>query len=267
MGCASGKSKQKSTKPQATLDFSEGVILPSKAPHELKLLKQFFEVEVVSMHERVQAFYLQAFSSQAASLTQINLSFLTLGSEGALHLAQVLPFCSSLKELKLRKTKLGEDGCRYLSLSLGRMKAMEVINLEDNEIGPAGARYLANGLENLTRLKELTLHLNSLGPEGAAVFAPCLSTKPNLETLMLDENHIGKVGFAAILPYLDASKPALSQLGLGFNQLGSEEAVILANELKSRDNLKKLVLIGNPITKETMAWMKGEMPAVKIVFE
>jgi uncharacterized protein (TIGR02996 family) len=138
------------------------------------------------------------------------------------------PTLANLEELDLSENEVGETGGRALAASphLGKLRRLE---LRDNRLGPAGAEALA-GSERLAALFHLGLsgndvggpRLNSLSRANDLLRVPALDlsanglTTPGLQAIFLRRAD-GETG-----------APRLTDLDLGYNALGDEGAMVLA---------------------------------------
>ena len=207
-------------------------------------------------------------------LQTLDLSSNSIGSEGAVALAEVLRCCTNLKTLNLRDTGIGSDcvvtlaeglkcctNLRTLDLSYNSIGLdgavalvkvlkccanLQTLNLSDNGIGSDGVVALAEGLKCCTNLQTLALSYNSIGSDGAVTLAGGLKGCTNLQTLYFSHNSIGSDGAEALADGLKCCTN-LQTLDLSSNSIGSDGAEALAKGLKRCTDLKKLYLHCNSI--------------------
>ena len=146
------------------------------------------------------------------TLEHVNLSSCDIRRLGAQHLAQALCVNTSVKTLNLSFNSLGDEGAKALAEMLGGNGAessetvnttLEHIDLSDCSIGPIGAQHLAKALCVNTSVKTLNLRRNPLGDKGAKALAEMLggngaessgTVNTTLEHVDLSMCRIGPVG-------------------------------------------------------------------------
>ena len=90
---------------------------------------------------------------QCSSLAVLDLSYNSIGDEGAGRLAGVLGQCSSLAELDLRDNRIGVDGAERLAGGLGECPSLTELHLfEGNAIGEDAKAMLLSSIRETTRL-------------------------------------------------------------------------------------------------------------------
>ena len=180
------------------------------------------------------------------NLQTLDLSGNSIGSDGAVALAEGLKCCTNLQTLYLRNNSIGSDGAVALAEGLKCCTNLQTLDLRSNSIGSDGAVALAEGLKCCTNLQTLDLSCNSIGSDGAVALAEGLKCCTNLQTLHLSASSIGSVGAVALAEGLKCWTN-LQTLHLSGNSIGSDGAVALAEGLKCCTNLQTLYLYGNSI--------------------
>ena len=179
-------------------------------------------------------------------LQTLDLSGNSIGSDGAVALADVLKCCTNLKTLNLSGNYIGSDGAVALAEGLKCCTNLQTLNLMDNIIGLDGAEALAKVLKCCANLQTLNLRDNGIGSDGVVALAEGLECCANLQTLDLSYNSIGSDGAVALAGGLKCCTN-LKTLNLSGNYIGSDGAVALAEGLKCCTNLQTLNLMDNII--------------------
>ena len=180
------------------------------------------------------------------NLQTLDLSYNSIGSGSAESLAKGLKCCTNLKTLNLRKNRIGSDSAVALAKVLKCCANLQTLNLSGNSIGSDGAVALAEGLECCTNLQTLDLSYNSIGSGGAESLAKVLKCCANLQTLNLSSNSIGSDGAVALAEGLKCCAN-LQTLNLRDNGIRSVGVVALADGLNCCTNLQTLDLSYNSI--------------------
>ena len=183
------------------------------------------------------------------NLQTLNLSFNSIGSDGAVALSEGLKCCTNLQTLDLSFNSIGSDGAVALSEGLKCCTNLQTLNLHSNSISSDGAVALAEGLKCCTNLQTLDLSYNSIGSDGAVALAEGLKCCINLQILHLSSNSIGSDGAVALAEGLKCCIN-LQELGLHTNSIGSDGAVALVEGLKCCTNLQTLNLHSNIISSD-----------------
>ena len=83
--------------------------------------------------------------------THRNLSYSSIGAEGAEALSKSLSSLTALQHLNLSYSSIGAEGAVALSKSLPSLTALQHLNLSGNSIEAEGAVALSKSLPSLTR--------------------------------------------------------------------------------------------------------------------
>ena len=218
------------------------------------------------MHKRLRDCYRAVIEKDVTNVTDLNLKFTPLDSEGAQHLSLLLPFYSSLISLRLWKTRIGPIGCSYLSQAFPYLPLLRILSIEDNAIGPDGIKSLAQGLRAVSGLKEFFLHSNNLNSEGGLVLASILPDLPRLKSLTVDENNIEDQAAIELIRVLSDRVAELRLLGLGHNQLTERTARVMIMQFPSMRFLRKVTFGGAAIVKELQLELCNSLPEITIDF-
>ena len=184
-----------------------------------------------------------------STLTMLNLTFNSIGDQGATGLAEALKVNSTLTTLILNDNGIGHQGATGLAEALKGNLTLTVLCLSDNGIGDQGATGLAEALKVNSTLTELYLNENGIGDQGATGLAEALKVNSTLTELNLAYNGIsdhGATGFAEALKV----NTTLKKLSLFRNGIGAEGGNGLAEALKVNSTLAELYLEENGIGDE-----------------
>ncbi|KAL0226104.1 hypothetical protein P9112_013428 [Eukaryota sp. TZLM1-RC] len=183
------------------------------------------------------------------SITELNLQFNKITSEGASALARALESNSTLTELYLVSNNITSEGASALARALESNSTLTELYLVSNNITSEGASALARALESNSTLTELYLGHNNITSEGASALARALESNSSLTELNLGDNKITAEGASALARALE-SNSTLTELYLGHNKITSEGASALARALENNSTLTELYLGHNKITSE-----------------
>ncbi|CAG9334043.1 unnamed protein product [Blepharisma stoltei] len=181
------------------------------------------------------------------NLKELELSFNSIGTEGAKRVAEALDSMYSLERLLIQNASLGDEGIKYIATGLYGLKALQVLHLGENMIGDLGAASLGNTLASLSSLAVLDLEKNEIGIDGTRSIAAGIKGLLGLKTLKLSENNIQSEG---LLPLAQAFPSSLSELYLDTNSITKSGIMCLAKELPRLTMLKIFSLNHNYIEDE-----------------
>ena len=176
---------------------------------------------------------------QHLQLSVIDLSDSTIGSSGAIHIAEHVKYSTTLTSLNVSCNRICERtsqlisaarhilmyrddrmACnRFLNNLASCIKPLFLSNLRDYDA--SGIKALSFSIASNTVLKSLDLSLNNIGEEGAKTIAKALEsgTAP-LTSLNVSKNSIGAEGAKAIATVL--GRVVLKSLDLAHNSIGAE---------------------------------------------
>ncbi|KAK3250001.1 hypothetical protein CYMTET_40594 [Cymbomonas tetramitiformis] len=171
-------------------------------------------------------------------VTELHLSDKLIEVPGALVLSKLLMFNTSLNTLDLSS---------QFELPFGALRRNEIteLDLSGKRLGPEGSIILGAVLAFNTSLNTLDLTYNRIGPEGAKALAVALIQNEkgvfngSLNTLTLTKG--------ADLPVGGLRRNELTELHLGDESLGDEDAIVLGALLVSNNSVNTLNLIDNRI--------------------
>ena len=195
---------------------------------------------------------------KCTNLQTLKLSSKSIGSDGAVALAEGLKCCTNLQTLDLHTNSIGSDGAVALAEGLKCCTNLKRLRLDSNSSGSDGAVALAEGLKCCTNLESLNLDSNSIGTDGAVALAEGLKCCTNLESLNLNSNSIGSDGAVALAEGLKCCTN-LEILFLDSNSIGTDGAVALAEGLKCCTNLNYVSLRNNKIDRKAQSVVKEKL--------
>ncbi|CAH3103680.1 unnamed protein product, partial [Porites lobata] len=181
-----------------------------------------------------------------SSLTNLDLSYNSIGDSGAASLSQALAVNSSLTNLDLTGNDIGCSGAAPLSQALAVNSSLTNLDLHGNSIGYSGAASLSQALAVNSSLTNLNLSGNRIGDSGAASLSQALAVNSSLTNLDLHGNSIGYSGAASLSQAL-AVNSSLTNLNLSYNSIGDSGAVSLSQALAVNSSLTNLDLWRNSI--------------------
>ena len=139
-----------------------------------------------------------------------------------------------------------------LAKLLGPHSVVLSLNLCDNMITSDGGRYLGRALRGNESLVDLNLRLNRLADEGGAMVMEGLRSNATLESLNLGSNSLGELSVAGLCRLLRMHTSGLRTVDLSGNDVGEEEASLLAEAVAGYSRVMSLDLRMNkvPLTSE-----------------
>ena len=154
---------------------------------------------------------------------------------------------SPLKKLALEQNGLGAQGLRFAVKAINLNTSLERLDIRNNIIeSKDDAAFLVDEVINHSKINTLNLDKCGLG-ESDTVLKSIIPALGSLVAVSLDKNGIGRVGVELIAECL-ASNPVLRSLSLKGNLLTDQDAQVLANALKTNENLHCLYLEDNSFT-------------------
>ena len=160
-------------------------------------------------------------------ITDLNLSYNTIGSEGAKAIADSLP-STSITRLNLSSNGIEDEGAQAIAQSLPSTSILS-LELRNNAIRGGGAQAIAHSLPS-TSIFLLDLSSNAIGSEGAKAIAHSLPST-NISLLELSGNAIRDTGAKAIAQSLPST--SILSLDLSHNAIEDEGAKAIAQSLPS----------------------------------
>lgn len=135
-------------------------------------------------------------------LEVLDLSWNSLGFEGAHHLSDLLKVNKALKKLVLKKIDINDDGIKEIASSLEKNETLEVLDLSRNSFGCPGVQKLSDVLKCNKALKKLVLKENKIDDGGIKEIASSLKENKTLNTLVIHDYRISLEGVIYILEAL-----------------------------------------------------------------
>ncbi|KAL0242759.1 hypothetical protein GEMRC1_005322 [Eukaryota sp. GEM-RC1] len=190
-------------------------------------LKQL-EVEVKD-HTSVSMSLIEALKTNT-TITSINLSFNSIGDEGARALAEALKVNHSVPSVDLMNNSIGDEGARALAEALKVNDSVTSIDLEYNSIGAEGARALASALKVNASVTSINLGRNCIGDECVRALADALKVNSSLTSVILGGDSTGSEGARALAEALNVNS-SVTSVNLDGNSIGDEGVRALADAL------------------------------------
>ena len=177
-----------------------------------------------------------------SSLTEVDVSSISLSDIGASTISVVLEKNSSITGLNLSCNQIHADGAEILSEALRVNSSLTHLNLSNNYIGDAGASSLSKGLTANSSLTHLNLCNNDIGDAGASSLSKGLIANSTLHSLDLSDNRIGNAGASSLLTKGLRANSTLHSLDLSDNGIGDAGASSLSQGLTANSSLTHLNL-------------------------
>jgi Ran GTPase-activating protein (RanGAP) involved in mRNA processing and transport len=194
------------------------------------------------------ALVLAAMLPAASALTTIRLAHNNIDDKGVRDIATALLTTTTLTYLDLRSNKFGDEGATALAAAL-KWNVLTFIDLSFNNIGNAGALALAFALSGNTTLTSIDLSGNKIDHEGGRTLAVALKGNNTVTALDLSHNTLGDDGVCALVEALKGNT-TLTDLDLSSNAIGPAGARVLAEILSSNNGLTHLRLHHNAMGDE-----------------
>eukprot|EP00871_Galdieria_phlegrea_P000505 jgi/Galph1/1455/GphlegSOOS_G141.1 len=183
------------------------------------------------------------------SLTNLNIGFNNIDTEGAKYLSEALRENTTLTGLNIGWNNIGTEGAKYLSEALRENTTLTILDIDGNNIGTEGAKYLSGALRENTTLTTLDINHTCIGTEGAEYLSKALRENTTLTTLDISYNNIGTEG-AKYLNEALRENTTLTSLDIGWNNIGTECAKYLSEALRENTTLTTLNIDHNNIETE-----------------
>ena len=130
-------------------------------------------------------------------LHSLDISYNNIYNDGAKVIAYAIRNCGNLQTLDISHNMIDWDGAKALALILERYD-LHSLDVSYNDISKDGAQALAHAIKNCSNLHTLDVSYNMIGKDGAIAFADAIKHCSNLRTLELNHNDIGHDGIKAI---------------------------------------------------------------------
>jgi Ran GTPase-activating protein (RanGAP) involved in mRNA processing and transport len=191
-----------------------------------------------------------------STITKLNLSNNSISFDGAKSITDALKLNSTLTSLNISSNIIGDDGAIRFAYVLKSKSALTKLNISTNSIGTKGAKSIADALAKNSTLKSLDLNSNSIGEEGAIYIADFLNLESNstLTKLNISSNSIGSVGAKSIGDALCSSKSPLINLNISNNIIEAIAAQSFADNVDKNKKIRKINLSYNGLKPDTMKY-------------
>jgi Ran GTPase-activating protein (RanGAP) involved in mRNA processing and transport len=172
------------------------------------------------------------------TLKVLDLGNNSIGNEGVIALARVLPLNTSMTCLSLWGSGIGDDGIAALGQAMIQNDTLNDIILGANTFGVLGMASLGNALKINKAVKKLSLFRCSIDAEGVGALADALKYNSTLESLELFGNNIGDQGATALGEALKVNT-TLTKLSLSECSMGDEGATAILTALTACNTMVK----------------------------
>ena len=175
-------------------------------------------------------------------ISEMDLSNSDITSEGAKHLAHLIPHMPHLKSLKLSHNLISK-GASPLLASLSVLNSLQHLSLSGIEIGLEDCQALSKLLASSQSLKELGISLTS---EAVELIIGGFHRNTTLKKLDMEDSNVSLQNTTSLASVLRANHTLL-YLGLGHCSIDSDGACQLASVLCINDKLQTMYMDSNPI--------------------
>ncbi|XP_053264639.1 NACHT, LRR and PYD domains-containing protein 3-like [Podarcis raffonei] len=182
------------------------------------------------------------------SLCSLRLSGYELGPTA---IRQLLPGLLKPSEIQLNRCGLLSAAGQDLSSAVAANPCLTGLDLGENPLGDLGVIHLCQGLlDPHCQLQRLRLHCCNLTAGACEPLSEVLASKPSLSELDLGENNLGDEGIRKLCEGLKHPQSRLQRLTLHLCGLTARACEDLASVLESHESLAELGLGGNSLGDE-----------------
>lgn len=192
------------------------------------------------------------------SLQQLRLNNCGLGIQGARMLAASLTECLeasrrdggpafALKVFFAGRNRLENEGAKALGAVFGRIGTLEEVTVPQNGINHDGIRALSEGFKSNTNLRVLNLNDNTVTAKGAKPLAEALEVLNRLVELNLGDCLLRTDGAVLLAEALQDGHNQLEVLNMGFNEIGPNGGLSVAQAMQNKPHINSIVLNGNMV--------------------
>ena len=174
-----------------------------------------------------------------------------IGLAGAENLSKSLVTNDVLSNLDLSYYGLSSDGCIYIGEGLKKNQALRVLDLSVNKFGPKGAANLFKCNGSLGCVESLNLARNDILDFGLINLSKQLMHNHTLRKLDLSNNGLTYTSLNRLLQAMQADCH-VEHLSLSHNKLNSSCRDLLINFIRSLTHISSLDISGNPFKDECM---------------
>lgn len=203
------------------------------------------------------------------TLRELKLNNCGLGITGGKMLAEALSSCLessasvgtplSLRVFVAGRNRLENEGAKALAKVFGRLGTLEEVTMPQNGIYHPGVSALSLALSRNPEMKVLNLNDNTVRSEGAAALSDAMLSMPELKEINLGDCLLKTTGATLLAQALHDGHTKLENLNLGFNEIGGEGGLAVAQAMANKTALKSLVLDGNQFGGEFRASVEQEL--------
>jgi Ran GTPase-activating protein (RanGAP) involved in mRNA processing and transport len=175
------------------------------------------------------------------SVTDLDLSYNTIGTCGAQKLARSLEKNKQLQTLTISNNPLGEPGCARIAAALKtKNRTLKTLNIESCLLGRFGGDVYGAVLMTNNALSTLNLAGNGLEDHGVVALGKALETNSTLADLSVESNEVSPWGAKLFAKSIGSNK-GLKYLNLQLNTIGPEASKMLFDALETNTTLVGLL--------------------------
>lgn len=193
------------------------------------------------------------------SLQELRLNNCGLGIQGARMLAGSLTECLdaskraggpvfALKVFFAGRNRLENEGAKALGAIFGRIGTLEEVTVPQNGINHDGIRALSDGFKTNPNLRVLNLNDNTVTAKGAKSLAEALEVLNRLVELNLGDCLLRTDGAVLLAEALQDGHNQLEVLNMGFNEIGPNGGLSVAQAMQNKPHINSIVLNGNMVS-------------------
>ncbi|XP_039187175.1 ribonuclease inhibitor-like isoform X2 [Crotalus tigris] len=187
-----------------------------------------------------------------SSLTELHLGDNSLGTSGGRTLCQGLVDSScQLESLQLQFCDLTKENIDALCSVLCVKSSLQMLNLSNNKLGDEAVKHLCQALvKGSSNLQSLQLESCEITRASCDDLSTFLSSTPSLTELCIGDNNIGDAGLAVLCQGVQNPNSKLEKLWLWECNISAAGCEELAKIIGTKETLKEMSLLGNPVTNE-----------------
>lgn len=199
-------------------------------------------------------------STTCYSLQELRLNNCGLGITGGKMLAQALLDCVdtstkagrplALKVFVAGRNRLENEGAKALAKVFGKLTSLVEVSMPQNGICHPGVSALSMAFSVNTGMRVLNLNDNTVKAEGAAALADAMLTMPELREVNLGDCLLKTSGASLLAQALVEDHQLLENLNFGFNEIGPDGGLAVADAMANKTHLNTLNLDGNHFGRE-----------------
>lgn len=208
-------------------------------------------------------------SKTCYSLQELRLNNCGLGITGGKMLADALMSCYesssaagtplALRVFVAGRNRLENDGTKALARVFGKLGTLEEVTMPQNGIYHPGISALSMAFSRNPKMQILNLNDNTVRAQGAAALSDAMLSMPALKEINLGDCLLKTTGGTLLGQALIDGHLLLESLNLGFNEIGPDGGLTVAQAVANKTHLKSLVLDGNQFGGEFRAKIEQEL--------